>query len=342
MNNFLSNGSLENSFLQNIFLKDNAELFSKFRVISFCCAGVFVVIALLGLFSRGLNLGLDFTGGYLTEFSTDKPVSQKKMNELLSSYLPDDFQLSSADNGTYWTVRQADVHVNSLVNTPVSTLVKGDADTNSKAWLAHFTVADSTVQSGLTVSPQDAIYIGSQVGEELINQGGLALLTAMIAILLYLSLRFEWRLAMGAVVALFHDVILVLGLFAWFGISFDLTILASILAIIGYSLNDSIIVGDRIRELMKSNNENNIGTIINLAIKSTLVRTMITSGTTLATITSIWMFAGESLNGFSIALFSGVLVGTFSSIAISATVPQLLGLTADYYLQKEELICKLP
>lgn len=115
MKNFLSNGSLENSFLQNIFLKDNAELFSKFRVISFCCAGVFVVIALLGLFSRGLNLGLDFTGGYLTEFSTDKPVSQKKMNELLSSYLPDDFQLSSADNGTYWTVRQADVHVNSLV-----------------------------------------------------------------------------------------------------------------------------------------------------------------------------------------------------------------------------------
>ncbi|MFT5299102.1 MAG: preprotein translocase subunit SecF, partial [Colwellia sp.] len=191
-------------------------------------------------------------------------------------------------------------------------------------------------------TPQDAIYIGSQVGEELINQGGLALLTAIIVILMYLSFRFEWRLAAGAVIALFHDVLIVLGLFAWFGITFDLTILASLLAIIGYSLNDSIIVGDKIREIMKTNREAKIDTIINQAIKSTLVRTMITSGTTLATIVAIWIFAGESLAGFSIALFTGVLVGTFSSIAISATVPQLLGLTADYYNKKEEDICQLP
>jgi preprotein translocase subunit SecF len=294
---------------------------SHFRIASFYCAAIFVVIALSGLFSKHLELGLDFTGGYLTEFSTEKSISQNKMDELLTAHLPESFKLTSADQGTHWSVQQAD-NLSSL---------------NGKEWLSDF-----ALQNELNITPQDAIYIGSQVGEELINQGGLALLTAIIVILMYLSLRFEWRLAAGAVIALFHDVLIVLGLFAWFGITFDLTILASLLAIIGYSLNDSIIVGDKIREIMKTNNKLKIDEMINQAIKSTLVRTMITSGTTLATIIAIWVFAGESLAGFSIALFTGVLVGTFSSIAISATVPQLLGLTADYYDKKEEDICQLP
>jgi preprotein translocase subunit SecF len=294
---------------------------SHFRIASFYCAAILIAIALSGLLSKNLALGLDFTGGYLTEFSTDKSLSQKKMKELLTSYLPPDFKLTSSDEGTYWSVQQADKN----------------ASLKGKEWLTNF-----ALDNELTITPQDAIYIGSQVGEELINQGGLALLTAIIVILMYLSFRFEWRLAAGAVIALFHDVLIVLGLFAWFGITFDLTILASLLAIIGYSLNDSIIVGDKIREIMKTNSDAKIDTIINQAIKSTLVRTMITSGTTLATIIAICFFAGESLAGFSIALFTGVLVGTFSSIAISATVPQLLGLTADYYDKKEEDICQLP
>ncbi|NQY63746.1 MAG: protein translocase subunit SecF [Alteromonadaceae bacterium] len=297
------------------------ETLSKFRVVSFYCAAAFVLFSLLGLFNNGLNFGLDFTGGYLTEFSIEKPITQNKMETLLTSYLPDSFQLSSAENGTHWSVQQAD----------------DDISLKGKTWLTDF-----SEKSGLTITPQDAIYIGSQVGEELINQGGLALLASVIVILLYLSLRFEWRLAAGSVIALFHDVSIVLGIFAWFDLSFDLTILASLLAIIGYSLNDSIIVGDKIREIMKRNKETNIDSIINLAIKATIVRTLITSGTTLATILSIWFFAGESLAGFSIALFFGVLVGTFSSIAISATAPQLLGLTADYYQRKEDEVCQLP
>jgi len=300
--------------------KNRSDL-TNFRIASFYCAVLFVVISLFGLFNKGIALGLDFTGGYLTEFSTENSISQKQMSELLTSYLPENFKLTSADEGTHWSVQQAD----------------NDTSLKGKEWLADF-----AVDSQLNITPQDAIYIGSQVGEELINQGGLALLTAIIVILLYLSLRFEWRLAAGAVIALFHDVLIVLGLFSWFGISFDLTILASLLAIIGYSLNDSIIVGDKIREIMKSANEEKIAIVINQAIKSTLVRTMITSGTTLATIIAIWGFAGESLAGFSIALFTGVLVGTFSSIAISATVPQLLGLTADYYNKKHEELCTLP
>ncbi|MCO4797732.1 MAG: protein translocase subunit SecF [Colwelliaceae bacterium] len=305
----------------NQLILKQAESLTKFRIVSFYCAVIFIFIALFGLINNGLNLGLDFTGGYLTEFSTENSISQDKMEVLLTSFLPDSFHLSSADDGTHWSVQQID----------------NDISLKGKSWLTEF-----SNQSGLTISPQDAIYIGSQVGEELINQGGLALLTAMIIILLYLSFRFEWRLAAGSVIALFHDVIIVIGIFAWFEIPFDLTILASLLAIIGYSLNDSIIVGDKIREIMKRNKDKEIDTVINIAIKATIERTLITSGTTLATIIAIWIFAGDSLAGFAIALFAGVLVGTFSSVAISATVPQLLGLTTDYYVKKEEEVCHLP
>jgi preprotein translocase subunit SecF len=322
--------------MNNVYINRKDNL-SKFRLASLYFASAFVLLALLGLFTKGLNLGLDFTGGYLTEFSTEQSITQSEMTGLLSSYLPDGFKLSSTENGTYWSVQQAD----NLINI------------QEKPWLTEF-----SQQSGLNITPQDAIYIGSQVGDELIDQGGLALLASVLVILLYLSVRFEWRLASGSVIALFHDVIVVLGIFAWFDIPFDLTIVASLLAIIGYSLNDSIIIGDKVREIMKRNvdipsnidaksdinekSDKNIDSIINIAIKATIVRTLITSGTTLATILAIWIFAGESLVGFSIALFSGVLVGTFSSITISATVPQLLGLSVDYYQDRVEEVCQLP
>jgi len=306
--------------MKNSTIKNKSPI-SKFRFASFYFAGVLITISLFGLFIHGLNLGLDFTGGYLTEFSTKQSINQEKMQQQLEDYLPDDFQLSSADNGTHWSVRQTDANI-------------GQQDSS---WLTEF-----SQQSGLSITPQDSIFIGSQVGDELIDQGGLALLTAVMVILVYLSLRFEWRLAAGSVVALVHDVVVVLGIFAWFNISFDLTILASLLAIIGYSLNDSIIVGDKVREIMMRNKDGNIDDIINQAIKSTLVRTLITSGTTLATVLAIGLFAGESLTGFAIALFSGILIGTYSSIAISATIPQLLGLSADHYHKKEQDICQLP
>lgn len=305
----------------NINRMKSTEPLSQFRLVSLYVAGILVCIALLGLFTRGLNMGLDFTGGYLTEFSTESSITQAEMEKKLSDYLTGPFQLSSAENGTYWTLRQAD---NVLTE-------------DSKSWLPEF-----AQHNNLSITPQDAMYIGSQIGEELINQGGLALLTATIAILIYLSIRFEWRLAMGSLVALVHDVLIVLGVFAWFGLSFDLTILASLLALIGYSLNDSIIVGDKIRELMKVDNGSSLESIINSAIKSTMVRTLITSGTTLATILAIWYFAGESLKGFAVALFTGIIVGTYSSIALSATIPQFLGLEADHYQKKDEPICDLP
>ncbi|KXJ52972.1 MAG: preprotein translocase subunit SecF [Colwellia sp. Phe_37] len=306
--------------MNNLLLKQH-ETLSKFRIISLYFATALVIFSLLGIFSKGLNLGLDFTGGYLTEFTTEESLTQQNMEALLSSYLPDSFSLKSAENGRHWSVQQADNELS----------LKG------KVWLSDF-----SEQSALTITPLDSIYIGSQVGDELINQGGLALITSVIMILLYLSFRFEWRLAAGSVIALCHDVIIVLGIFAWLDIPFDLTIVASLLAIIGYSLNDSIIVGDKIREMMKRNNQQSVESMVNLAIKATIVRTLITSGTTLATILAVWIFAGESLAGFAMALFSGVLVGTFSSITISATVPQLLGLSVEHYNPTEQELCSLP
>lgn len=306
--------------MNNLLLKQH-ETLSKFRIISLYFATALVIFSLLGIFSKGLNLGLDFTGGYLTEFTTEESLTQQNMEALLSSYLPDSFSLKSAENGRHWSVQQADNELS----------LKG------KVWLSDF-----SEQSSLTITPLDSIYIGSQVGDELINQGGLALITSVIMILLYLSFRFEWRLAAGSVIALCHDVIIVLGIFAWLDIPFDLTIVASLLAIIGYSLNDSIIVGDKIREIMKRNNQQSVESMVNLAIKATIVRTLITSGTTLATILAVWIFAGESLAGFAMALFSGVLVGTFSSITISATVPQLLGLSVEHYNPTEQELCSLP
>ena len=302
-------------------LKQTTAQISLWRKFGFYLSGVFVLLALLGLYINGINFGLDFTGGYLAEFNTSQQYTNKEMNQWLSQYLPGAFQVTSAEGGTFWSVMQPD----------------NAASLKGKAWLENF--AES---AGISLVPLDAIYIGSQIGSELIDQGGLALLTALIVILVYISIRFEWRLATGAVLALFHDVLVVLGIFAWLKIPFDLTTLASVLAIIGYSLNDSIIVGDKIRELMKLQNGRLLNDIINNAIKATIVRTFITSGTTLATVVAIWLYAGVSLSGFAIALFIGDLVGTFSSIAIAATVPQFLGLTADYFQKAEEEVCPLP
>lgn len=294
---------------------------TSLRFFGLSVAMITMFFSLLSLFIYGLNLGLDFTGGYLTEYSTKSFVSQQDMQRKLSDYLPEGFTVSSAKSGTEWSVR----------------LAEDLGEGSSSHWLTDFVHT-----SGWAITPADTMYIGSQVGEELINQGGLALLTALIIVLSYLSFRFEWRLAIGSIAALFHDVLLVLGCFAWFGLSFDLTVLASLLAIIGYSLNDSIIVGDKVRELLKIENTRTINDVIDDAVKAIFIRTLVTSGTTLATICAVLFFAGSSLQGFAVSLFIGVVVGTFSSISIAITIPQFLGLQRAHYWQKDQDICQLP
>lgn len=182
--------------------------------------------------------------------------------------------------------------------------------------------------------------VGPQIGQELAEQGGLALLVAMLCILGYLSYRFEWRLASGALFALVHDVVFVLAFFALTQMEFNLTVLAAVLAILGYSLNDSIIIADRIRELLIAKPKLAIQEINNQAIVATFSRTMVTSGTTLMTVGALWIMGGGPLEGFSIAMFIGILTGTFSSISVGTSLPELLGLTPEHY--KEQVISDTP
>lgn len=289
---------------------------------------VMMIMSLAGLFSKGLNFGIDFTGGYITEFTSSVAVEQKQMKQALASHIEGKFELTSAQGLQHWIVRQPDTGTGATAQSWVDGLTTQLI--NTRLSRSQFSQSSSAIRLDVL----DSDFIGSQVGQQLMEQGGLAMLTAVLMIMLYLSARFEWRFALGAIVALIHDVMIVLGVFAWTQLQFNLTVLASLLAIIGYSLNDSIIVADRIREFMQHKSLTQLPVMINAAIKETFTRTVITSGTTLLTIGCIWWLAGAPLQGFSVALFSGVLVGTLSSICISATVPELVGLDADYYKNK--------
>lgn len=309
------------------------SLLTSLRIKGCYVALLLVLLSVTGLAVKGLNLGLGFSGGYLTEFTTSSPISQQNLQEELVSMGFVDARINSADDNQRWTLRLQD-RPSQVFGTPEIQMLSEATNTQ--------------------IVPLDSVYIGGQVGAELLEQGGLALLVAAIAVMLYLSMRFEWRLATGALFALVHDVLIVLGVFAWFELSFDLAAMAAILAIIGYSLNDSIVIGDRIRELLSIKSPvtleystkridgvasmPSIDQIIDHAVQSTFTRTLITSGTTLATIASIWILAGKPLEGFSIALFVGVIVGSVSSITISASLPTMFGLDAEYYRSQAEVL----
>ncbi|MDN3377313.1 MULTISPECIES: protein translocase subunit SecF [unclassified Pseudoalteromonas] len=282
---------------------------SKMRFAGLVISLVLIFISTFGIASKGLNFGLDFTGGYLTEFTTSTPLTLSQLSSKIDASGLENYTVT-AQSAQHFQLRESEQH---------------------NPWL------DTLEQNeDFSVNVLSSSYLGSQVGDELFEQGCLALFAAMVAVMLYLAMRFEWRLALGAVVALLHDIIIVVGLFAWLQLEFNLTVLASLLAIIGYSLNDSIIVGDRVRELLRIDTAQNLAVdkVINNAISSTLTRTLITSGTTLATVASVWLLAGAPLQGFSIALFTGIVVGTLSSICIAATLPQFLGLSAENYKVK--------
>lgn len=279
------------------------------RYVGLIISVLFVLLSGFSVVNKGLNIGFDFTGGYLTEFTTTVAVSDKQMQQKIAATGTKNYVLT-AQSAQHFQIKESD---------------------EQSVWLQ---VLKQEPTLGFEVISSS--YLGSQVGDELLEQGVLALFTAMVAVMLYLAVRFEWRLAIGAVAALFHDIIIVLGIFSWLQLEFNLTVLASLLAIIGYSLNDSIIVGDRVRELLRHENavQLTVNNVINNAISSTLTRTLITSGTTLATVGSVWLFAGAPLQGFSIALFAGIVFGTLSSICIAVTLPQLLGLSTENYKLK--------
>ncbi|UXK09591.1 protein translocase subunit SecF [Shewanella putrefaciens] len=288
---------------------------TQWRYIS-SAISIFLMLASLTIIGvKGFNWGLDFTGGVVTEVQIDRKITSSELQPLLNAAYQQEVSVVSASEPGRWVLRYADT-------------------------------AQSNVDIAQTLAPLGEIQVlntsivGPQVGKELAEQGGLALLVAMLCILGYLSYRFEWRLASGALFALVHDVIFVLAFFALTQMEFNLTVLAAVLAILGYSLNDSIIIADRIRELLIAKPKLAIQEINNQAIVATFSRTMVTSGTTLMTVGALWIMGGGPLEGFSIAMFIGILTGTFSSISVGTSLPELLGLSPEHY--KVQVISDTP
>ncbi|EKO3638424.1 protein translocase subunit SecF, partial [Vibrio metschnikovii] len=271
------------------------------------------LLALAAFAIRGLNMGLDFTGGMVTEVRVDKSLTHDQVLNVLKPELGDSTSVIQSGEEGRWVIRyplveeqQSDPEIETLLN---------------------------TISSQIEVVSNSMV--GSQVGEELIDQGGLALLICILCILGYLSFRFEWRLASGALLALLHDVILVLGFFAVTQMEFNLTVFAATLAILGYSLNDSIIISDRIRELLVAKPKAPLAEINDQAVIATFSRTMVTSGTSLMTVSALWLMGGEPLQGFAIAMFIGIISGTWSSISIGTVLPEWLHLESKHYLPVE-------
>jgi len=282
--------------------------FMGVRNIAFGVTVLLTVLALFSWFHKGLNYGLDFTGGTLIELTYEKPADVTLVrSELVKA-------------GYHEAVVQSfGATTDLLVRMP-----------GEDPQLGH-QVADALQKVGgdNPASVKRVEFVGPQVGEELRDQGGLGMLMALVGIMIYLAFRFQWKFGVGAIVSLIHDVIVTVGILAYFQITFDLTVLAAVLAIIGYSLNDTIVVFDRVRENFRVLRKATLVENINISTTQTLLRTMATSISTLLAIAALMIFGGDNLWGFSLALFIGVLAGTYSSIYIANVVLIWLNLSSE-------------
>ncbi|MBD8575011.1 protein translocase subunit SecF [Pseudomonas syringae] len=282
--------------------------FMGVRNSAFALTVLLTVLALFSWFHKGLNLGLDFTGGTLIELTYEKPADLGKVRQELGNAGYQDAVVQSFGATTDLLVRMPgdDPQLGTRV---AEALLKADA--------------------GNPATVKRVEFVGPQVGEELRDQGGIAMLLALGGIMLYLAFRFQWKFGVGAIVSLIHDVVVTMGILSFFQITFDLTVLAAVLAIIGYSLNDTIVVFDRVRENFRVLRKATLIENINISTTQTLLRTMATSISTLLAIVALWVFGGDNLEGFSIALFVGVLAGTYSSIYIANVVLIWLNLSSE-------------
>ena len=276
-----------------------------------------IALVLLSIFSlslKGLNAGLDFTGGTLIEIKLSQSTSLEEIREVLGSKLEDDFQVSYFGSEQDVLIKIPGGSENNLSNEIVSVL-------------------NESFQFDLRRKD----FIGPQIGEELRDQGGLGILAAMLVMMIYIMFRFQFKFAIGALLALIHDVLIVLGFFSVFYIGFNLTVLAAILAVIGYSLNDTIVVSDRIRENYRKKRKSDNVDVINRSLNQMLGRTLITSLTTLLVLFALLILGGDFIQNFAIALICGVIVGTYSSIYVLCNNLILMNLNfEDLAIKKSE------
>jgi preprotein translocase subunit SecF len=266
---------------------------------------VVVSIALLGV--RGLNLGMDFTGGTSVELEYAEAPSLDGIRNTLTEAGYEQFAVQNFGADTTVLIRMAEAGNDELA----------------------LEVAGVLAADGADLELVSSEFVGSQVGEELKEDSGLGLLIALAVVLIYVGMRFQFKFGIASVIPLAHDVIIVLGVFALFQWTFDLTVLAALLAVIGYSLNDTIVVADRIRENFRKMRVGEAWDIINQSIHETITRTINTSGTTLVVLLALYFLGGEAINNFALALIIGVVVGTYSSIYVSANMLMVMGVTRE-------------
>jgi preprotein translocase subunit SecF len=284
-----------------------------------------MILASIGsIATKGLNLGIDFTGGYLIEAGYQSPVNLEAVRSALA-----DAEFKDAQVQNFGSTKDIIVRI------------APRADINKA------TIGDNVLEVLKTTSDEDVTmrrveFVGPQV--ELRDDGGIALLVALGGILIYISFRFQLKSAIGAILALIHDVVITVGVFSMLQIEFDLTVLAAILAVIGYSLNDTVVVLDRIREAFRSIRKTSAEDILNISINQTLSRTLVTSLTTLLVLLALFFFGGEIIHGFAQALIIGVVVGTYSSIYIASSALMMMHIHKQDFLvvAKEELVDEAP
>jgi preprotein translocase subunit SecF len=295
------------------FAESNIHFMGQRRV-AMVISAILILGSILLLATRGLNFGIDFTGGTVIEVGYPEPVVLEHVREKL-------------EEGGYG---RAIVQYFGTSRDVLIRLAPREGENTAELSSDVFRVLQSGAEGDVDLRRVE--FVGPQIGEELREQGGLAMLYAMFGILIYVALRFEWRFSVGSVLALVHDVVITLGIFSLLQREFDLSVLAAILAVIGYSLNDTIVVYDRIRENFRRMRKENAESVMNKAVNQMLSRTIITSGTTLLVLLALFFLGGAVINNFALALIIGVVVGTYSSIYIAAALALTMGVDRSVML----------
>ncbi len=290
------------------------KYYKLFNVVSF----ILIVLSLILLLFKGLNYGVDFKGGTLIELRTsDKNIS---ISQIRKSFL---------------NMNLGDVSIKEF-GKKNDYLVKFEKKNENNPNLINEIKLELTKDIGNNFNFRRVENVGPKVSSELLKSGIIAILLSLTAMLIYIWIRFEWQFSIGAIIALFHDVILTLGIFSLFNLEINLSIVAAVLTIVGYSMNDSVVIFDRVRENLKKYSDIKIFNLTNLSINETLSRTIITSATTLLALFSIYLFGGEILKGFSLAMILGVIFGTYSSIYIANPILVFLNVSQKTILKEEK------
>lgn len=287
--------------------------FMKFRKLAATFSGVLLLASIASLIINGLQFGLDFTGGTQIELEYHEPADLQNIRTQLN-----DAGFEGAVVTHFGVETEVMVRLPQLEE-PKRNSDEGDSSDNAEPNLTDKVFAALNVDNSVAEVKRSE-FVGPQVGEELRDQGGLGMVVALLIVMGYVAFRFQFKFSIGAVVALIHDVIIVLGVFSILHLDFDLTVLAAILAVIGYSLNDTIVVSDRIRENFRKVRQSDSIEIVNISLSETLGRTLVTSLTTLLVLLALFFVGGELIHGFAIALIIGVLIGTYSSIYVAANI----------------------